>query len=218
MALAYSLNVTELQLSALLGALESQFGWAILENVLDMQFCRVGQELPALRFDQTFTLPLYDRGRAFGEQLEVRWRRKEPGYVVLVVAEARLDPLQKIVEDLGALPEPILLENCGSLQVVLWGEYYNFQNEGESDNSQNRDRYWYEARVPKLLSYPWEAPDRRLILEVARYHEAREQGTSHPTDFIYRFVRLTKIPEEWQKKPEATSVPLDEGMQDDQSI
>jgi len=206
MAVAYSLRIAADQLKALLGYLESQLGWVIVENVVDIQFLSVAQKPGGFRFDHTFDPTFCECGRAFGEQMEVRWRRKHDRYVVLLLAEAPVTLLSGAAAGIEPLPEPtvlVKLERDPSLQVTLWGEWQN--PEAEPDLPSPSRPYWYETRIPKFLAYPWDKPVKRLAIEVARYRvqpQKPDTPPDWPADFIYRFVCLRETPEAWENEQE----------------
>jgi hypothetical protein len=210
MAAAYSLRMTAAQIKALLGYLESQFGWVIVENVVDIQFLSVAQKPDGFRFDRTFDHTFCERGRAFGEQMEVRWRRKHDRYVILLLAEAPVAFSPEAAVGIEPLPEPTLLvklESDPSLQVVLWGEWQD--PKAEPDLPSPSRPYWYETRIPKFLAYPWDKPVKRLAIEVSRYREQPQKPDTPldwPADFIYRFVRLRETPAAWEEEQEEEDV------------
>lgn len=189
MAWAYSLTLSSPQLAILLQNLESNFGQAILENVACLRFVGVARPPDLFRFDNNFDPGKWERGRAFGEEMELRWRLRGDEYAALLIVESPLiltDDSQSWV----SLPSPTSLARDEKLQqVILWGEW---QDPEEEDELPDQDRYWwYEERIPQFLGYPWINADSRLALLVARYRVPSTPSFSG--DFIYRFVGLTAM-------------------------
>lgn len=193
MAWAYSLALPAPQLAALLHSLESDFGHAILENVACLRFVGVARPPDEFHFDSGFNPQEWELGRAFGGQMELRWRRRGNLYASLLIVESRLT----LADDLQAeitLPEPIPLERDEELlKVILWGEWQDPEEEEELPDKTRH--WWYEERIPQFLGYPWTSKDNHLALEVARYRApAPTDAEPFPGDFIYRFVRLVAMP------------------------
>lgn len=189
MAWAYSLTLSSPQLANLLQNLESNFGQAILEDVACLRFVGVARPPEPFRFDDNFDPGKWERGRAFGEEMELRWRRRGNEYAALLIAESPLiladDPQTRV-----SLPAPTSLSRDEELQqVILWGEWQDPEEEDELPDP-NR-HWWYEERIPQFLDYPWINEDSRLALRVARYRAPSPPG--FPGDFIYRFVGLTAM-------------------------
>ena len=194
---AYPMTLSAEQLKTLLECLESQFGQAILENVADICFPAINRLPDNFRFDDTFDLSVCEKGRAFGEQMELRWRRRGEQYVALLITDIPLSLPHNVDNEVGELPEPKPLESVESetpLQITLWGEWQD-PNAEEDLPSQSRP-YWYEERIPKFLAYPWHECDYRLAIEVAQYRvlpNAPEAEPGFPGDYIYRFVRVVAL-------------------------
>lgn len=198
MAVAYSMYAAAGRLKTLLDHLESQLGWVILENVADIQFLSVGQKSDGFRFDHAFDPSFWERGRAFGEHLEVRWRYKRDRHAILLLAEAPVTLPPEVAAEIRPFPEPVLLEspeNSPLIRIALWGEWQDPKTEPDLPSS--ADLYWYETRIPRFLPYPWDKPAKHLAIEVTRYRvhpQKPDTPPDWPADFIYRFVRLREMP------------------------
>lgn len=195
--LAYPMTLSAAQLKTLLSYLELQFGQVIMENVTDMCFPAINRLPDNFHFDANFDISLWEKGRAFGEQMELRWRRRGGQYAVLLITDIPLLLSPDITNEVGALPEAKSLERIESetpLQITLWGEW---QNPAEEPDLPGRERpYWYEERIPRFLAYPWSGHDKQLAIEVAQYRVLTDNSQPEPefpADSIYRFVRVVRL-------------------------
>jgi hypothetical protein len=205
MAFAYSFDLPQTALATLLKHLESNFGQAIFESVQfvsvlhppDVQFVSVARPPDGFRFDDTFDPEEWERGRAFGEQVELRWRRRGDVFPVLIVSESPLNLATAGSGEIVQLPEPEILERVNDdppLQMILWGEWQDPDPNAEPDLPDPNRHWWYEERIPRFLGYPWDVETKRLAIEVARYRASSESGgETEPGDFIYRFVQLRPV-------------------------
>ncbi len=117
--------------------------YLIQERVEEVRFVRWDGQLPG---------PPWPRGRAFGTQVEVRWRQVAPDtFDVLVLTET---------EQLG--PEWICFETREphgqeSLRHYLWGTH-----RAELGG-------WVEAQLPRPLRYPLDSPQSFAYVEAIEY-------------------------------------------------
>lgn len=228
MAWAYSWTLPAAQLAALLRAQEPSLAQTILERNLGLSTFESLVEQPPIRFisvarppdqfhfDDRFDPHEWECGRAFGETMELRWRRRGGEFAVLLIAESSLtlpDDAQAEIE----LPEPVSLHRDDELiKMILWGEWQNPKLEPELPPNPAR-HWWYEERIPQFLGYPWVDNDGHLAIEVARYRASAPSDTEpFPGDFVYRFVRLVAVSIPPAAAPtEEEREELEEGNEDD---
>lgn len=118
-----------------------QFECAILES--PAKTCLVSRAE-----GQTLRLEDFRSGLLFGDQAELRFRRRRDGKYHLVYISDSGRRLE------GSTPRELVGEN-GPERIFLWGEAL-----GEDA--------WYEARIPGKLSYP-SAPGWRVAVRVKHY-------------------------------------------------
>lgn len=216
MAVAISLSLSRDPLKALLQYLETSFGQAILEGVEDICFVGVGRAPDHFHFDAAFDLGQWERGRAFGEEMELRWRRRGSRYALLLISENAVSLPPHLTEGIDPFPEPIPLEQLPDdppLHIILWGSWQD--PEAEPDLPISQRPFWYEAQVPRFLAYPCDQPepyrnDRpkpRPAIRISRYRTLQTdpqapnrsqeqddlQGSDGPEDLIYRFVSVGTV-------------------------
>lgn len=189
MSLAYSLKLSNRQLRLLLNSLESKFEQAILEAVIEMGFVSIGRPPDDFHFDEAFDLTKWERGRAFGTEMELRWRRRGDDFLSLLICESPLSLTPEVASEIGALGDARFLDRVETAQMRLWGEWQD--PEAETDLRGTSRQWWYEERVPKFLAYPFDDREKYLAIRVARYrvrNEARQADAAR--NFVYRFIRL----------------------------
>lgn len=189
MSLAYSLKLSNQQLTLLLRSMESSFEQVILEGVVDLNFVSVGRPPDEFHFDDAFELTQWQRGRAFGAEMELRWRARGEDFLSLIICETPLSLPAGAESGIGTLGDARFLDRVETVQVRLWGEWQD--PEEETDLLGTNRHWWYEERVPKFLAYPLIAPEIHPAILVARYRvrdEMRQGDTER--DFVYRFIRL----------------------------
>jgi hypothetical protein len=189
-AFAYSLSLSDKQLTDLLEAHEASFQYAILECVAAIQFVTVARPPDDFHFDANFQPQYWERGHAFGEEMELRWRRRRSEFAVLLISESPLTQSAGI--PLSDMTELSRVESEEPLQIALWGEWQDPDEETELKPLESQGRqWWYEERIPQFLGYPHPARADYLAIEVACYRESSQSAQDDfPGDYIYRFVRL----------------------------
>lgn len=195
MAFAYSFSLTGTKLASLLCGLESDFAQVILEKVTAIRFASVASPPDEFHFSDGFDPQRWERGRGFGEQMELRWRRRGNDFVVLLISESPPSLPAETQEKIGELPKPVKLTRVESdppQRVVLWGEWQDRNVEPELREPEYQGRHWwYEERIPKFLGYPFAYREEHLAIEVACYRAPPPPCIEqHPSDKIYRFIRL----------------------------
>jgi hypothetical protein len=90
MSLAYSLKLSNQQLTLLVKSLESKFEQAILEAIVEIDFLSLRRPPDNFHFDDAFDLSKWERGRAFGTEMELRWRRRGDDFLSLIICESPL--------------------------------------------------------------------------------------------------------------------------------
>ena len=140
--------------------LEPEIDWAlyehgILESPASVRFIKVDK--------RDFVAGEYSAGLLFGEQAEVRWRKRRDGMFHLVFID----------EGEG---EPLIEERQSS--VVLWGDATG-------------DGIWSEGRIPGLLTeYPAEFSGKRLAIDTVQYR--LEKDGEEPV-FLFRCKKLASV-------------------------
>ncbi len=145
----------------------SRLAFVLLERIDVIAFDRYDFDDATSRFQLTdsnitdIELAAWDEGRAFGEIVELRWRKTEDGqyHSCCLSADDSL-PSQINANTVIALT-PADWE-CHSLQFYLWGE----KTEGKTDE-------WIEQRIPRFLCYPIAVADpqkkTRILLKAEEY-------------------------------------------------
>ena len=98
--------------------------------------------------------PAWTDGRAFGEELEVRWEQAGDGFDLLALAETPLAlpaGWEPVPADDPALPCPDAADAGG--QVLLWGTHAGRLQRGHLQVKGSEDA-WIETRIPRILRYP----------------------------------------------------------------
>lgn len=119
-----------------------------------------------------------DWGRAFGENLELRWRRDEEGekFICRWIAEGVSVPQIEGIEGAESFPEVEFEVHEESF--LLWGMPV-WEDDGRWRRDSKGQRIWYVTRIPRVLVYPicdemakfWESGQKRepLCLRVRFY-------------------------------------------------
>jgi hypothetical protein len=189
MSLAYSLKLSNQQLTLLVKSLESKFEQAILEAIVEIDFLSLRRPPDNFHFDDAFDLSKWERGRSFGTEMELRWRRRGDDFLSLIICESPLLLAPEVGAIIGTLGNARFLDRVETVQVRLWGEWQD--PEAETDLLGTNRHWWYEERVPKFLAYPLNEREKNPAVRVARYRvrdESRQKDTAR--NFVYRFVRL----------------------------
>lgn len=133
-------------LKGLLEQKAQRLEYVIEERLEDIQFERMKWPLG----------DFWPLGRAFGPQLEVRWREVEPGKYDLLVLSEKDEGLGDSWEQETHEVRTTDAENR-PLKAYLWGTYKG--NQG----------VWIETRIPRELKYPLDSPQDFAYLETAEY-------------------------------------------------
>jgi hypothetical protein len=155
-------------LRALIEDLAGRFRYMILASSEDRLF-------EPFSLSRARDLDAWPMGQVFGPDGELCWRPKRGRFAVCFVAEGDTQP-----EPVAALEEKEELRvEWEELWVRLWGEHT------ADDVDADGRPFWFEAQVPRLLTYPIEdtAPP-SVALRVVRY--LRDDGA---VAFV-RFVEL----------------------------
>jgi len=151
------------------------------------------REIHFVKFDQrdSSRLSISDRGRAFGEKAELRWRRSEDGEHF--ICRWLSDDGASLGAGWKPLPEEELNRlKAEKIQYLLWGEPLF---DGSEWLAEDDVPIWYQARIPKKLKYPieedlaarWEDSNDKtpLVLHVREY---KQNGQT----MFERFIGLKK--------------------------
>ena len=162
--------------------LENGFKYAILEKVDIIKFSL---------YEIINDYPDWDNGRIFGINTELKWKKRNGKYHIVVTTEDDLpigfslfsDTLEPIRDEKG---------NIKYRRIFLWGEQ-------EKDNSGQPTGRWFEERIPQLLKYPIITDKSRVQLKVQEYEFTEElkasvNGQAEKTkSIIYRFIDLEEV-------------------------
>jgi hypothetical protein len=131
----YSKTLSPAELKSFLDERQEKLGCVIQETGSDITFD------PISKLNQPRA-----KGRAFGEELEVRWERREGGdYHVLVLSETEQRDL------LGDGWQEREMTTIEGRRVYLWGRHYRFLRGGQRDQEPH---VWVQASIPRPLEYP----------------------------------------------------------------
>jgi len=154
------------ELANLLENLKDNFDYLIVSDWREIYFVKFDPNHPVI--------PRSDRGRAFGKESELRWRRNEDedGFICRWVS----DNLKAQLPDAWKSLDQEFESKCVS--YLLWGEPL-FGDSGwmtEDDNF-----IWYQTRIPRKLKYPidsnlsgnWKDSNDKtpLVLKVREYEQ-----------------------------------------------
>ena len=141
------------ELVSLLKEQHDKFDYLIVSDWRDIHFVPFNPDHPAISGSYT--------GRAFGKEVELRWRRSEDGECFL--CRWISDNGQKF-DDWDVLPELSELTSSNLTGYLLWGLPLQLPDNG---------LFWYQARIPRKLKYPveWKDPEDKtpLALFVREY-------------------------------------------------
>lgn len=107
----------------------------------------------------------WTHGRAFGEDMELRWDRDEQFYDLLLLTESSLSltsEWQPVAVDLSVEPG----------QVLLWGTHVSHLDQHHR-LAETEGNAWIETRIPRALTYPVAGSPRWVKANVIIY---RQQG------------------------------------------
>ncbi len=154
--IGYKKGCSESEVSKL--ASDIDYNFAILEKPDDIRFIKKSDSNSAGNlFD-------WDRGRLFGENVELRWLKRKNGFYVVIISENGRVPVKLNIEEINPVRER---------EIYLWGE--NIEKSGNTTDD------WYEQRIPRILNYPVNATKirGRLKLIVKEYSLASDKSTVH---------------------------------------
>ncbi|MEC4685199.1 MAG: CRISPR-associated protein Csx19 [Nitrospirota bacterium] len=139
-------------------ASDIDYKFAILEKPDDIRFIKKSE------INSIGNLFDWDRGRLFGENVELRWLKRRNGFHVVIISEN------------GGVAEKLNPEEINPVrerEIYLWGE--NIEKSGNTTDD------WYEQRIPRILNYPVNATKirGRLKLIVKEYSLSSDKGTVH---------------------------------------
>ena len=105
-----------------------------------------------------------NRGRAFNNECEIKWRRKDDRFVVALTAEKALD--DRVTQEFEGVELTYAKRVEPEDGFLLWGEYLD-QVEVEG-NPRHR---WFEKRIPQPQFYPVNTPLSYVRLKTAHYYD-----------------------------------------------
>ncbi len=129
-----------------------------------------------------------NRGRAFGDKCDIRWRRKGDIFVVALTVDEVLNDKTKKKFNRGALEVPYT-ENVPRSQFLLWGQYLD-----RVEVNGNPMHRWFEKRIPQPLFYPVDDESPYVGLKVVDYYDDEWQLIAR------RFIEPYNIPEGERKR------------------
>ena|GEM_PF-5374905 len=119
---------------------------------------------------------LWEMGRLFNEEYEIRWRLDEDQYKIVVLTE---------MGDLPKLPDRIEYGytedgwDTAETQIMLWGDYKTY-----SDDAQG----FLEVKIPDFLKYPIPKAARWIEKDEAMIH-----GVDYLKDGIILYTRFKEV-------------------------
>lgn len=155
---------------------------ALIEDLLGAEPPAIVRRIDCIRFF-VFSPELPERwseGQTFGPKAEIRWRREEAGFAVLLLCEAGDDP----PEGLAELPGPALVADGESKvghSTLLWGTHSGAQTGG-----------YRETRISGPLHYPGATGPKPPRLVHRLYREAASGAV--------RWMRLVRLAEDREEK------------------
>jgi hypothetical protein len=147
-------------------------GYMMLERVEQLSF---------ERFDPNTDFKLWERGRIFTKDDEIKWLKRADGLHIVMISENNLPT------DFHPFPHDLHQVSDGNgrrvdRRVYLWGERVS--------NSQE----WYELRIPEVLNYPLDVAQngaKRLCLKIRDYEVEERDPEGRPfVSIIHRYVGL----------------------------
>ncbi|HIE30405.1 TPA: hypothetical protein EYP66_24355 [Candidatus Poribacteria bacterium] len=109
---------------------------------------------------------LFEKGRAFNEKIEVRWKKRDDGFHLVALSEDK-----SLLQNLQLADEKWAIERT---RLLLWGEYNAAVGQ------------FIEVRIPRVLEYP--KPQRVKIgdrLQILAYNYLQKD--------IIQFTRYRKV-------------------------
>lgn len=105
----------------------------------------------------------WDKGRAFGLEVEVRWQRiANEQFHLLVLSEVRQEPLVK-----DGWRERVMQAEGGD-KIYLWGRHLAYLIGAEDWDGPDE---WVEASIPRPLRYPLRERKEFASIEAVRYRQ-----------------------------------------------
>lgn len=150
--------------------------------VMDLTGAGIGFSYVLLEFYDRVVLERFDghlledegalnRGRAFGHEHELSWRRRQGRFVVAFTTERPAE--ESVLKRFRHGCLEIEYSRKDEPESVLWGEYLD-EKDGVSR--------WFDERIPRPLSYPVDGSPARVSLKEADYYD--EEGRVLARRFI----------------------------------
>lgn len=118
----------------------------IIESLHDNGFCFLRSRIAEIEFgsgkESLLSSGLWEMGRLFNKEYELRWRVEGEQYRMTVLTEAA---------ELPAIPDGTCYEQIANgwdtdeTKIMLWGSYESYSEDIEG---------FLEVRIPKFLKYP----------------------------------------------------------------
>jgi len=102
---------------------------------------------------------LWTTGRVFGEEGELRWRRRGDKFGVTFLSESPLPKEWPLEPLLNGNKQPIEWE-VEETDLILWGE------------RKKGDEGWMEAKIPEVILYPLDSKQGKAKIVAAYYKRA----------------------------------------------
>lgn len=155
----YGTEVPIDEMKQLLSKIELAFNYVILEFYDKVIF---------EKFDLKFVNDedALNRGRAFSNEYELKWRRKGDKFIVALTAEKALNG--RVAQEFDG--EPLTVTYAKRVEpedgFLLWGEYLD----QVEVNGKMRHR-WFEKRIPPPQLYPVDDESAYIGLKIVDYHD-----------------------------------------------
>jgi hypothetical protein len=153
---AYSKTATPVEVRSLLIDPPALLDYILQESASDINFDRFFHLEP--------DWSPWDKGRAFGEQIEVRWQKiQENVFQLLILSEVQQDSLIQ-----NGWPEPRKMQAEDGGKVYLWGRHRSFLEGGEGNRAPHE---WVQASIPRSLRYPLNERKEFAYIETVTYRQ-----------------------------------------------
>jgi hypothetical protein len=153
---AYNKTATPVEVRSLLSDPPASLDYILQESASDIAFTHFSTP-------ESDWFP-WDRGRAFGEQIEVRWQKlQENQFQLLILTEVQQDSLTQ-----NGWPEPRKMEVEDGGKVYLWGRHRSFL---EGSKGTRAPHEWVQASIPRTLCYPLASGKEFAYIETVTYRQ-----------------------------------------------
>ena len=168
MAIVGSINVPQQRLLEIVKELEDSNVYFIRSKIDQIEF-GIGKEL-------LISEGLWETGRLFNNDYEIRWRLDDDQYQITMLTEK--DEMPSILQGVNF----DFIENGWNTQdtkIILWGKYKDYGNDNVG---------FLEVRIPKFLNYP-----KPVNNQWHKDNEAVINGTNYLKDGMILYTRFREV-------------------------